>query len=147
MLKVPFPVKYFRGDFSKSTSPLRNLIIVCVDPQEMCKEIESKEAALDKLSQRYTRLAPNDPQMAARQVGPLREMWSSLLHQLQRHTDRRREFLERCGAYHQGHTSVNAGLDGVLRELDRAQRADELPLQERHILLEVSIYLLLLLFV
>lgn len=107
--------------------------------QETCKEIEAKQAALDKLTQRYNRLAPNDPELAASQVGPLKAMWSSLVNQIDQHTASRRDYLNKCTHYHQKHSSVNSDVDSLLRELDRAHQAEELPLQERHALLQVSL--------
>ena len=59
--------------------------------QELKAELQSKEATLDKIAQRYDRLSPSpDSRLAGQQVEPLREHWQQLLEKLDSHLKTRR---------------------------------------------------------
>ena len=103
----------------------------------MCKEIEGKKTAIEKLAQRYQRLAPNDSQLLDKQLQPLTDLWSSLQSQIGDLSSKRREFLKKCSHYHRSHGKVNSEVDGILRDVDRAQQAEDIPMQERHAMLQV----------
>lgn len=107
--------------------------------QEMSKEIESKKMTLEKLTQRYQRLAPNDQELVDKQLGPLNQLWTSLRSQIDEHKSKRQDFLTKCSHYHRCHGDVNSEVDGLLKDVDRAQQLEDLPMQERLIMLQVSV--------
>ena len=99
--------------------------------QELKEEVSQKESALEKLSQRYSQLAVDDPHLVDRHIRPLQAAHSSLLADINEHITARKAFLTKCRSYHKQHTDMNSSIDDAISSLKWVKETDEIPLEQR----------------
>ena len=105
--------------------------------QELLTSIENREPAIEKISIGYTRLSPDGASVSVREVEPLRQRWEALVLQLTDHVESRRMLLIKLRNYHDQHTQVDRGLDALLDDVQEIETANNVPLRDRIVQLEV----------